>query len=75
MIPQNKYIAKYMQIMRLAKSKTGIHFKLQIANKKATILIHDMDKDQVILAEEYNENKPDTMQRLKTDIHMLTKRL
>jgi septum formation topological specificity factor MinE len=75
MIPQNKYISKYMQIMRLAKARTGIHFKLQIANKKATILIHDMDRDQVILAEEYNENKPDTVQKLKNDLHFLTKRL
>lgn len=76
MIPKNKFIEKYMQIMRLVKSKSGMHFKLQISQKKASILIHDMDRDVVILAEEYNENEQQkTMQRLKEDLNMLTKRI
>lgn len=76
MIPKNKFIEKYMLIMRLAKSKSELHFKLQIGRKKATILIHDMAKDVVILAEEYNENEQaKTMTKLKEDILMLTKRL
>lgn len=75
-IPKNKFIEKYMQIMRLVKSKNGMHFKLQIGRKKASILIHDMDRDSVILAEEYNENDTEkTMKKLKEDLLVLTKRL
>lgn len=76
MIPKNKFIEKYMQIMRLAKSHNAIHFKLHISRKKATILLHDMDRDVVILAEEYNENEQaKTMKKLQDDILMLTKRI